>query len=98
MAGASDNGTVDAHRMSARTATIAWAVLVAATVLGWWSARNGGAGSQGLVIVLAAAKVWIVMAVFMGLWRASLRWRLAGMVWIMATFALVWLFARMALT
>lgn len=63
----------DAQRMSARTATATWLVLVAATIAGWLLAGRAGGGDARLVaiVVIACAKIYLVMAVFMGLRRAQ---------------------------
>ena len=78
------------QRMSARTATLAWVALVSATVLGWFFARSTtGSYAQESVVVLAGIKIYLIMAVFMGLWRAPKGWHLAAIAWVVATCAIV---------
>ena len=90
-----DVDRADSHSMTARAATAACIVLVAATVAGWLLASAHGSGDARLaaLVGLACAKIYIVMAVFMGLARAPRGWHAAAVAWIalvgLAIFALV---------
>ena len=80
-----------APRMSVGIATLTWALLVGATVLGWALSQGGLSGAQaGAVIAIAAAKVYLVIAVFMGLWRAPAFWHASAIIWIGVTFGVIW--------
>jgi hypothetical protein len=79
------------QRMSAGIAGLTWALLVGATVLGWALSRGGLSGAQaGAVIAIAAAKVYLVIAVFMGLWRAPAFWHASAVIWTVVTFGIIW--------
>jgi hypothetical protein len=68
---------------SASVITGAWLVLCIATVAGWLLSRgHGGTEHGGVLVTIAAAKIALVMAVFMGLARAPRGWAIAGMAWI----------------
>jgi hypothetical protein len=78
---------------SARVITGAWLVLCAATVAGWLLSRgHGGAEHGGVLVAIAAAKIALVMAVFMGLLRAPRGWAIAGSAWILATGVIIFAF------
>ncbi len=70
--------------MKASTVTLTWIVLVCATVLSWWlSGGNataqqiaGQAGEHLAIIALAIFKMYLVAAIFMGLWGAPSFWHL----------------------
>lgn len=79
------------QRMKAGTVGATWAVLVGATVLGWVLSRGGATPAQaGVVIVLAAIKIYLVLAIFMGLWRGPSLWHLSAIAWTAVTFGLIW--------
>jgi len=82
----------EGSRMSAGRVTGVWAALVATTVLGWWISGHGlPAGDARLagLIGIASAKIWLVMATFMGLWRAPVRWHLGAIAWLVVTGAML---------
>jgi heme/copper-type cytochrome/quinol oxidase subunit 4 len=85
--GNSDGQGPDAHRMSAGAATTTWLVLVAATIAGWLLAGTHGSGQLRLaaIVLLACIKIYLVMAVFMGLRRAPHVWHLAAIAWVVLT-------------
>jgi hypothetical protein len=71
--------------------TGAWLVLCVGTVAGWLLSRGrGGAEHGGLLVAIAAAKIALVMAVFMGLARAPRGWAIAGTTWIVVTGAIIY--------
>ncbi|MET0587632.1 MAG: cytochrome C oxidase subunit IV family protein [Novosphingobium sp.] len=89
------DGSVEApattQRMSAGVATLTWVLLVGATVLGWALSQGGLSGAQaGAIIAIAASKVYLVIAVFMGLWRAPVFWHASAIIWIVVTFGVIW--------
>lgn len=91
MADGSVEAPVTTQRMSAGSATVTWVLLVGATVLGWALSQGGLSGAQaGAVIAIAAAKVYLVAAVFMGLWRAPAFWHASAIVWTVVTFGVIW--------
>ena len=73
--------------MSARTATWTWAALCALTLLTWLLARNPAlltdALAVGALIALAGIKIYLILAVFMGVWRAPAIWHGVLILWIM---------------
>ena len=75
------------------TVTAVWLVLIAATVVGWLVSGHDGAGGGpvriGGILGLAAIKIHLVIAFFMGLRTAGAGWRLGAVVWIVGTFAAV---------
>lgn len=94
--GNSEGHGPDAHRMSAGAATGTWLVLVTATIAGWVLAGAHGSGDARLAafVVLACIKIYLIMAVFMGLRRAPHGWHLAAIAWIVLTGAAVFVLAR----
>jgi hypothetical protein len=77
--------------MSAGLTGLTWALLVGATVLGWALARGGLSAAQAWpLIAIAAAKVYLVIAIFMGLWRAPAFWHASAAIWIVVTFGVIW--------
>lgn len=73
---------------SARTATAVWAALVCLTILTWLLARGTFDGrAVGALIALAGIKMYLILSVFMGLWRAPPRWHIAAIVWVVALMA-----------
>jgi len=63
--------------MKAATATTAWLVLLAVTTLSWWLAGAGGpapGGSVVAIICLGLFKMYLVLAIFMGIWKSPLIW------------------------
>lgn len=91
MADQSVEAPATTQRMSAGIATLTWVVLVGATVLGWALSQGGLSAAQtGAVIAIAAAKVYLVIAVFMGLWRAPAFWHASAVIWTVTTFGLIW--------
>jgi hypothetical protein len=77
--------------MSAGTVGATWAVLVGATVLGWLLSQGGVSSAQaGAIVALAAIKIYLVIAIFMGLWRAPAFWHVSAVVWTAVTFGLIW--------
>ncbi len=88
-------GNPDAGRMSARAATVTWLVLVAATIAGWLLASSHGSGNARIaaVVVLACIKIYLVMAVFMGLRKAPRLWHGMAIAWIVLTGATVYALA-----
>ncbi len=94
MSDASNKESAPGERLSARTVTTTWAVLVAATIMGWLFARGGSGGSaQAGVVILAAIKIYLVIAIFMGLARAPRGWHVAAIAWTAATCAIVYFLA-----
>lgn len=79
--------------MGGRTVTATWLILVAATVAGWLLSGHDGAGENPLriagILGLAAIKIYLVVALFMGLRTARAGWRFGAVVWIVGTFAAV---------
>jgi len=84
-----------APRMSAATAHATWLLLVGATLLGWLLAR--GASMPAALIAIADAKIYLVMAVYMGLWRTPAIWHVNAVLWIVATGIAVYLLSAGAL-
>lgn len=84
------------QRMSARAATTAWLGLVAATIAGWLLAGAHGSGDVRLatLVGLAGAKIYIVMAVFMGLRCAPRGWHAAAVAWIVLVGGAVFVLVR----
>jgi len=76
-----------------RTVTIVWLALIAATVVGWLVSGHGGTGADPVriatILGLAAIKIYLVIALFMGLRSAGIEWRLGAVTWIIGTFAAV---------
>jgi hypothetical protein len=76
------------HRIKSATATSTWLVLIAATVFSWWLAKSHslaeqltGRGTEHTVIIaLGIFKMYLVMAVFMGLWRAPAFWHIYSLI------------------
>lgn len=69
-----------------------WLALMLATAAStWWFSTGIVAPAVGTVavIVIAAIKVWFVMAHFMELRNAPLPWKLAGMTWLAATASVI---------
>jgi heme/copper-type cytochrome/quinol oxidase subunit 4 len=90
MSNAAHEAAPPAARLQARTATIVWAALVILTVLGWWFARTGtNATTVVAVVAFAAIKVYLILAVFMGVWRAPRTWHAAAIAWTLIAFALI---------
>jgi hypothetical protein len=88
-----DDAGKGAGSASVRVITGAWLVLCAATVAGWLLSRGrGGAEHGGVLVAIAAAKIALVMAVFMGLARAPRGWAIAGSAWILATGTIIFVF------
>jgi len=95
----SDTIRPDGHRMTARAVTAAWLVLVAATIAGWLLAGHGGgqSGGEGRVaalVVIACAKIYVIMAVFMGLRRAPRGWHMAAVGWIVLVGGVIFALTR----
>jgi high-affinity Fe2+/Pb2+ permease len=94
MSDASKKESDPGQRISARTVTTTWAALVAATIMGWMFARGSSGGSaQAGVVILAAVKIYLVIAIFMGLARAPRGWHLAAIAWTATTCGIVYLLA-----
>ena len=74
--------------MTRKTAIAAWLLLIAVTVLSWWLAGNstlqeqltGRATEHAVIVGLAIAKMYVVMAIFMGLVRAPLLWHFSSFI------------------
>jgi hypothetical protein len=104
----SDTIRPDGHRMTARAVTAAWLVLVAATIAGWLLAgghgagqaigqgggQSGGEGRVAALVVIACAKIYVIMAVFMGLRRAPRGWHMAAVGWILLVGVVIFVLAR----
>jgi hypothetical protein len=96
----SDTIRPDGHRMTARAVTAAWLVLVAATIAGWLLAGGhdagpaGGEGRVAALVVIACAKIYVIMAVFMGLRRAPRGWHAAALAWILLVGVVIFTLAR----
>jgi len=86
-------GCAPAHRASAFVATATWLCLVVATLISWWMAGGGNHGttaadsatSRGVIVALALVKMYIVVAIFMGIRRAPWSWHLS----VIATLSLI---------
>lgn len=79
--------------MTAKVAGVTWLVLVAATIAGWLLSGSGGGEASPLalgIVAIACVKIYLVMAVFMGLNRSPRGWHLAGLAWIVVTGGLVY--------
>ena len=98
----SDTIRPDGHRMTARAVTAAWLVLVAATIAGWLLAghgvgQSGGEGRVAALVIIACAKIYVIMAVFMGLRRAPRGWHMAAVGWILLVGVVIFVLARGAM-
>lgn len=88
----------DTHvEMSASAITIAWLVLSAFALAGWFLAQRPLSGwVMVTVTVLAGIKMYVLLAFFMGLWRSPRRWHALALVWVCGTLAAVALLAHRA--
>jgi heme/copper-type cytochrome/quinol oxidase subunit 4 len=83
-----------ATSMRARSATLTWMLLVLLTIAGWLFARQEvDGGALVALVAFAAIKVYLIMAVFMGVWSSPKAWHVAAIVWTIATFGLILTFA-----
>lgn len=94
MSSVSHRAAPDGAQLSARAVTVTWAVLVLLTVAGWAFARGhldpmADRAAIVALVALAGLKIYLVLAVFMGLWRAPRDWHAYGIAWVIATFAIV---------
>lgn len=78
-------------RAAGRGFTLVWMALVAATVLaGWLAETHRGIHWAALLIVLiAAAKIQLIMHHFMELGSAPARWRIAMGAWLLVVTSVV---------
>ena len=68
-----------------RSTLVVWAMLMLSTTASTWGFSRAIVSaniSTIAVLVIAAVKVGLVMAFFMGLRNAPLAWRLAGTIWV----------------
>ena len=94
MANSSYHAVAGAARLSAQGATAAWAALVIFTILAWLIARsNSHTLGIAAIVALAGIKIYVLIAVFMGLWHAPKAWHALAIIWIAATCTTVFLFA-----
>jgi heme/copper-type cytochrome/quinol oxidase subunit 4 len=71
---------------------LAWLVLMLATcTTTWWLSKDtvSPAGATVFILVVAAVKVRLVLAHFMGLRHAPIRWRLLFEAWIVVCTAII---------
>ncbi len=73
--------------LSGKAATLTWLALTLATVAAWWLADTelsaaaspqASAGGHGAIIALAVLKMYLVLAIFMGLLGAPRVWHAYG--------------------
>jgi len=76
--------------MTARTATLTWAALVTLTLATWLLARGvEGGWVIGALITLAGIKIYLILAVFMGVRRAPGGWHAAALIWVVLLMAVI---------
>jgi len=87
------------HTMSATAVTGTWLFLVAATILSWWLASGSTvtdlgdhSGERTAIIALAMIKMYLVIAVFMGLRGGPGSWHITMGVWLLGTGSLLLFF------
>lgn len=97
-AGGAAGSPPSSHAMSGRMITLIWMLLVLATLAGW--ALSNFAGSAplserpleiGAILILAMAKIWLVLNIFMGLRDAPTPWKIAGLSWVIAAGVILYL-------
>lgn len=78
-------------RAAGRALTLVWTTLVVATLLAGWLAEThrGIPWAALLIVLIAAAKIQLIMHHFMELDSAPLRWRMAMGAWLLAASGVV---------
>ena len=71
--------------LSGSVTTVTFLILVVATILSWALAGDSIAANAAeqraehtAIILLATVKMYLILAIFMGLWKSPLKWHLAA--------------------